>query len=50
MDHWAREIASLGNEVALILLAHAKPFVTQDKNDESYAGAIYEAAWCLTIP
>jgi transposase len=41
--HWAREIAALGHEVALIAPAYIKPYVKRGKNDAVDAEAICEA-------
>jgi transposase len=42
--HWGRELAALGHTVRLIPPAYVKPFVKRQKNDESDAEAICEAA------
>jgi transposase len=42
--HWGRELARLGHTVRLIAPAYVKPFVKRQKNDETDAEAICEAA------
>ena len=42
--HWGREAAMLGHEVKLIPPIYVKPFVKRQKNDETDAEAICEAA------
>jgi transposase len=42
--HWGRELAAMGHTVRLIPPAYVKPFVKRQKNDETDAEAICEAA------